>query len=294
MQKRKAAVFILLGQSNATGHDVPMEEKDIIRTPLCNVFGLHRDDNQSFGVTSLKWSGYTSGGMNLGETQDDTYSVANCLAALWQAHVDCGNEAELGDLYIVHMSVGAEGVGPGQMWSPDKEQTLTPGELGTVNISLFPLSMHIFSLLDQSFSELGLEYEIIGLHWRGGEQEFLQTVDYLRPILSSIYHKLMDEWNRVLHCPPTVLHRIVCRDRVLLNDPNGGQLESMNHINAVFEELERDYGNISIFDVRNAPQYVPDVQGNGIFKGDVVHFTPEVNRWVAGEILNDYINNRAQ
>ena len=56
----KAAVFVLLGQSNAVGHKVPMDEKDQIREPLKNVFGLKREDNQSFTNEELCWSGYTS------------------------------------------------------------------------------------------------------------------------------------------------------------------------------------------------------------------------------------------
>ena len=78
----KAVVFILLGQSNAVEHDVPMTEEDKITEPMKNVFGLSRKFNQSFENTELKWSGYTSFGISLGEEQDDTYSLANCLAKL--------------------------------------------------------------------------------------------------------------------------------------------------------------------------------------------------------------------
>ena len=38
MQRRKAAVFILLGQSNATGHGIPMTEED--RIPFGKLVGL--------------------------------------------------------------------------------------------------------------------------------------------------------------------------------------------------------------------------------------------------------------
>ena len=89
-KNNKACVFILLGQSNAVGHKVPMEEKDKICEPLKNVFGLKRDDNQTFDNNELFWSGYTSDGMNLAEEQDHTYSVANCLAGLWQDEIDSG------------------------------------------------------------------------------------------------------------------------------------------------------------------------------------------------------------
>ena len=63
----KAAVFILLGQSNAVGHGIPMEDKDKIGEPLSNVFGLTRMLNQSYDNDKLYWQGYTSDGMNLAE-----------------------------------------------------------------------------------------------------------------------------------------------------------------------------------------------------------------------------------
>ena len=69
----RAAVFILIGQSNAVGHGVPMESDDKICRPLKNVFGLKRETNQSFENDKLYWSRYTSDGMNLAEEQDDTY-----------------------------------------------------------------------------------------------------------------------------------------------------------------------------------------------------------------------------
>ena len=95
---KKNAVFILLGQSNAVGHNLPMEEQDKRLVPMENVFGLSRNENQSFDIDHLTWSGYTSFGMNLAEQQDHTYSVANCLAALWQKHIDEGNLCRLPDL----------------------------------------------------------------------------------------------------------------------------------------------------------------------------------------------------
>ena len=67
--KMKNQVFILFVQSQAVGHAIPMEENDKIKTPLKNVFGLSRSDNQSFDIKALTWRGYTSGGMNLAEEQ---------------------------------------------------------------------------------------------------------------------------------------------------------------------------------------------------------------------------------
>ena len=177
---KKVAVFIILGQSNAVGHGIPMREEDIIKTPLKNVFGLNRKDNQSFSNSQLTWSGYTSYAMNLAEEQDNTYSIPNCLASLWQKHIDDGNNLNLPNLYIVQIAIGAQGVSDGYMWYPDREEKLVAGKLGVVDISLFPFSKHIFSLLNDSFAKQNLEYEIIGLHWRGGENDVTASKEYLQ------------------------------------------------------------------------------------------------------------------
>ncbi len=285
---KKAAVFILLGQSNAVGHVIPMKEEDIIKTPLKNVFGLSRTENQSFDNEKLTWSGYTSASTNLAEEQDNTYSVANCLAALWQKHIDEGNEKGLPDLYIIHIAVGAQGVTNGYMWYPKREEKLIPGRLGTVNISLFPFSRHIFGLLERSFAEMNKDYEIIGLHWRGGESDALAKAEYLSEQLENIYTEIFDEFNRLLGVPPIVLHKLVCPDSMNAMDPTGGYLKNMHYINEVFGRLEKRYENISILDPQTAPYFIPDIRGNGLFIEDAIHFTPEVNTWVAENILSGY------
>ena len=288
MSSKKAAVFIMLGQSNAVGHGLPMAEEDKILSPLKNVFGLDRKDNQSFETAGLFWSGYTSGGMNLAETQDHTYSVPNCLAALWQKHIDGGNALGLPDLYIIQIAIGAQGVSEKYMWHPDREKKLIPGVLGTVDISLFPFACHIFGLLEESFAKKGIDYEVIGLHWRGGENDVDVPKPELEQHLEAIYTRLFDAFNALLGTPPTVLHRIVCPDRMNEMDPPGGYLENMHWINRLFDVLALRYENLSVFDPRQAPQFVPDERGNGIFIEDAVHFTPEVNRWVAETVLKNY------
>ncbi len=289
MSGKKAAVFILLGQSNAVGHGIPMEEKDIIKTPFSNVFGLSREHNQSFESTRLVWSGYTSFGMNLGEEQDNTYSVANCLASLWQGHIDGGNRYELPDLYILQIAIGAQGVTQGYMWHPDREKKLIRGKLGVVDISLFPFCEHIFGLLEESFAKRGTEYEIIGLHWRGGENDVSASSEELSRQLEGIYTKMFDAFARKLGDCPIVLHRLVCPDRMMALDPSGQYLKNMQYINGVFESLQQKNEHISLFDATDAPQYDPDIYGNGLFIEDAVHFTPQVNRWVADCILKKYI-----
>ena len=290
MNRNKAAVFILLGQSNAVGHGIPMCEEDVIRRPLKNVFGLSREKNQSYDITELAWSGYTSFGMNLAEEQDNTYSLANCLASLWQRHIDDGNLYALPDLYIIQIAIGAQGVTEEYMWYPERAPRLVPGKLFEVDISLFPFSTHIFSLLDPGFSKMGKEYEIIGLHWRGGENDVTASASDLSERLEPIYRTIFDAWNALLRHPPIVLHKIVCPDRMNELDASGAYLQNMHCINDVFDRLVQGYENVSLFDPRTAPQYVPDIRANGLFIEDAVHFTPEVNAWIAQEILKQYAN----
>lgn len=287
---KKCAVFVLLGQSNAVGHGIPMTEGDRIIMPMKNVFGLSRAENQSLELEKLRWSGYTSGGMNLAEEQDHTYSIANCLAAAWQAHIDGGNALGLPDLYIIHIAIGAQGVTRKYLWHPETEPILVPGVLGTVKISLFPFATRVFSLLDGSFSEMGREYEVIGVHWRGGENDVLAPTETLAEELKSIYTTIFDAFDKHLHAPPTILHRLVCPDRMHDMDPTGEQecLKKMGIVNAEFDRLAATRENFSVFDATTAPQFVPNTCGNGLFMQDNVHFTPAVNTWIAEKILTEY------
>ena len=288
----KAAVFVLLGQSNAVGHKVPMEIKDQICAPLKNVFGLKREDNQSFTNKELYWSGYTSDKMNLGEEQDHTYSLANCLARMWQNEIDSGNKSNLPDLYIVHIAIGGQGVRKKFMWSPEYEKKLIPGKGKEVNISLCPLTVHILSLLKESLAKLGKTDIFTTIHWRGGEEDAVSSKSAIEPILKGIYDTLFGGFYEALgERVPTVLHKIVAHDRYLERRPSGEWLESMHYVNEVFGELCKENNNITMFDATNAPHFVPDVRGNGLFLEDVIHYTPETNIWVAEQILSNYKDN---
>lgn len=284
---KKCAVFIMLGQSNAVGHGIPMREEDIIKKPLKNVFGLSRKENQSFTNEELVWSGYVSAGMNLAEEQDNTYSVPNCLATLWQQQIDNGKE--LPDLYIIQIAIGAQGVTEKYMWYPKREEKLIPGKLWTVDISLFPFSKHIFSLLDESFKKMNKEYEIIGLHWRGGEEDTAATREYLECSLENIYSEIFDEFNKLLNTPPITIHNFICGDHMDDLDSTGKFRENMYYINSVFKSLEEKYKNISIFDIQKYPHFTPVDRDKGLFLEDAVHYTPEVNKWVAECVLKDYL-----
>ena len=281
----KIAVFMLFGQSNATGHGSPMNKDDIINEPLKNVWGLNREPNQSFDTENLKFSKYTSYGMNLAENQDNTYSVANCLARNWQNAIDNGEN--LPDLYIIHISIGGQGVFG--MWSPDRPKKLIRGRLGDVDISMYPLAIHILSLLKKHFERCNIEPDFVGLHWRGGEQEFWQHIDNLRngERLKNIYKTMFDGFRSALgYTFPIVLHKL--NFEIILNGiENGKHLPSMHYINQAFSELCYEVPNVSMLDTALAPHYDPN-NGHSLFLGDMLHYNPKTNNWVATEILNNY------
>ncbi len=285
----KAAVFILLGQSNAVGHALPMREADKITEPLTNVFGLCRKENQSFDVSRLSFSGYTSGGMNLGEAQDHTYSVANCLARIWQDEIDAGNPRNLPDLYIVHIAIGAQGVTEGYMWHPAYERKLVPGVQGIVDIALTPFTNHILSLLEKSFAEMGKPFEVMGIHWRGSENDALASWEVLEKTGEHIHKALFEGFTKSIgRIAPVILHLRASEERCMERDPSGEMLRKVRYINGIFEKLAAEYENISLFDIKNCPLYRQDVSGNGIFIEDHVHYTHKANLWTAEEILRTY------
>ncbi len=282
----EAAVFILLGQSNAVGYATLMSEEDKIKEPLKNVYGLSRALNQSYHNERLDWSGYTSANMNLGETNDDTYSVANYLAKLWQEEIDAGNH--LPDLYIVHIAIGAEGVTEKYMWYPDREKKLIPGELGTADISLYPLTTHILSLLQGSFKEMGKTPSVVELHWRGGEQEMCVPADELRGLMD-IYDRMFEGFQEALGMETQyTIHYAPISERAVELDPSGEYLKSLHVVNEAFEKQVEKHNNFSLFDSRKAPHYEPNTRTHGLFLGDAVHYNPQTNRWVAEEILKDF------
>ena len=284
---KKAAVFMIFGQSNATGHAMMMKEEDYISKPLKNVYGLNREPNQSFDIDRLEFSGYTSFGMNLAETQDNTYSVPNQLARAWQDKIDAGEE--LPDLYIVQISIGSQGLY--DMWNMEMERKLKPGTLGEVEISLFPFTVHILSLLNKYFKDNEIEPDFVGMHWRGGEQETR------RPFASLMEGKLKNDYKKFFgalrealgYNAPIVLHKMPFVEVFAKEDPTGGHLGAMTYINYVFEQLTRELEDTTVFDPTKCPFYNPAIWDSGIFRWDLIHYTGEMNTWVAEEILNEYI-----
>ena len=283
----KVAIFMLFGQSNAVGHAMPMKEEDIIKEPLNNVWGLYREPNQSFDTEKLKFSHYTSFGMNLAETQDNTYSVANQLARLWQNEIDSGNEAGLPDLYVIQIAIGSQGLF--DMWNMQRARKLIPGKLGDVDISLYPFTCHILKLLREHLDRCELEPVFVGLHWRGGEQETRRDAEFLKENLKSEYKKFFAGLRSAIgYNVPVTLHRMPFVDVMKKEDPSGAHLANMNYINQVFDELAVEQELTSTFEPTMCPFYDQYAWDKNIFRWDLIHYTGELNTWVAEEILRTF------
>ena len=163
-----AAVLYIMGQSNAHAHDQNLAEQEHITCPMKNVRTLNRAYNQSFENDHVEWSGFTSAEYNLGETQDHTASLAYYTAKAWQKAIDDG--MALPDLYIVQISIGAEGLfagndnGPTGMWSMEKPKKLKPGVLLEADIALFPFALHTMKLVHEDLSARFHNPYMLGLH----------------------------------------------------------------------------------------------------------------------------------
>jgi hypothetical protein len=264
-----------------------MVEEDYIKEPLKNVFGLNREPNQSYDTENLKFTGYTSFGMNLAETQDNTYSVPNQLARLWQDRIDNGED--LPDLYIIQIAIGSQGLYG--MWDPDRPKKLIPGKLGEVDISMYPLAVHVLGLLKKYFTERELEPECVGMHWRGGEQETRMSIAEMQERgIKKTYLRLFAGLREALgYETEIVLHKMPFREVMLKEDPTGEHLKNMEYINSVFEELVAEMDNAKMFDPEKAPFHDPNAWDRNIFRWDLIHYNQRTNTWVAEEILNDYI-----
>jgi hypothetical protein len=79
---------------------------------------------------------------------------------------------------------------------------------------------------------------------------------------------------------------------MLKEDPSGVHLQSMEYINQVFDELAIEQKLTSTFEPKECPFYDEYAWDKNIFRWDLIHYTGEMNDWVASKILDDFIKNR--
>lgn len=275
MKFKKAAVVFITGQSNAHAHGQYLPESERITVPMKNVFALDREQNQSFELEDVVWSGFTTQGKNIGEWQDYTASLAYHLAVRWQNAIDQGKS--LPDLYIVQMSIGSQGIING-MWNPDWPKSMKPGTLDVVDISLFPFAQKMFPLALQNLKNQGLEPEVIGWHWLGSEQDTTKEA-YARADFSQRYDSFFDEMLSFIGCNcPTYLYKLYFQKCC---EANGDPAWSVDRINQEFERQCVRHKNMQIVDVQNCPYWDGNHPHWGVFCFDNGHYLPPVHQWFA-------------
>ncbi len=284
--KNAAPILIVLGQSNALAHGTKLAESEIIRTPLKNVHGLSREFNQAYGLDDVTWSGFTTGGMNLGETQDDTACIPNYFAAMWQRAID--NGADLPDLYVIQISIGAQGVAQFEMhgwnmWYALREPIMKPGKSGECDISLYPLTTEILSLAAMNLIASGKRPQVIGLHWNQWETECLTGSKALNEAKEN-YENIFWGFFTALGSDKTGKNVPLYLYRPLTEGYEQSRLDRMNDI---FEGFTNTYENCKILDLRESSLYNDTPKTHGIFQSDGIHYTAEAQRWFAERQWSD-------
>ncbi len=276
--KNSAPLLVVLGQSNAHAHSTKLPENEIISVPLKNVWGLDREYNQAYGLDDVTWTGFTTGGMNLGETQDHTCCLANLFAKKWQNTID--NGADLPDLYVIQISVGAQGVAEfemhgNNMWWPFRELILKPGPLGECNISLYPLTTEILSLAVVNLTMQGKKPQVIGLHWNQWETEVHTGSKALNDAKAN-FENLFWGLFTALGSDKTGKNIPFYLYRAITDNYEPSRLDRMNEILDGFRDSLAD---CRIIDARESELYNDTPKTHGIFMPDGIHYTPEANRY---------------
>lgn len=275
LKKNDAPILIIFGQSNAHGYGTILPEKKKIITPCSKVKGLLRKDNQSYEIKDVTWSGFTTEGMNLGETQDHTCCVASEFARRWEK---ISEQKDLPLLYIIQISIGAQGINEFEqdkcnMWFPDRAPVLIPGNFEKVNISLYPLAIHILELVMQNLKKSGKDPKIIGLHWNQWETE-VGTGKMALDNAEENYLKIFEGFRNAVGIPcPIYLYKPI--SEVYNNE------EGRNEISSLFEKFANSNMGIEVIDILKSALWNPNHVDKGIFQEDLVHYNMEAHDWFA-------------
>ena len=281
-KKCHAAVLFISGQSNAHAHGQLLDEKDRITVPMTNVFSLDREYNQRLYIQDVVWSGYTTEGKNLGETQDHTACFAFFFAKRWQNAINEG--MELPDLYIVQLSIGSQGIING-MWNPDKAPVLKPGVHGIVDISLYSFARHINRLVMKNLNSRYEAVDVIGWHWFGSEQEVWNEV-YKNGDFSQRYDFFFDNMLSSIGVScPVYFYKIYlesfCKD-------HGLPLDASEYINRELLRQSKRISNSYFVKAEECPYWNEEDPTRGIFSTDYAHYLPHTQEWFAEKFWMQY------
>ena len=278
-----AALLFVSGQSNATGHQQFLPEDERIVRPLKNVWALDRRDAQSYTTTSVTWHGYTDEGKNLGEIQDFTGSIDHYIAAAWQAAIDAG--ASLPDLYIVHISVGGQGLVRG-MWREDKPEVLVPGPFYACDIGLYRLAMHTLSLVSADLKRRFARPAAIGWHWIGSEGDSDPGV-WDAPDRHERFDRFFDTQLAAIGLPCRVYFYKLVFTQCAVPGENWPQPFQTDAVN---DEFARQVGRLpdaELVTAEDCPLWDAADPLCGIFADDGIHYLRQTQEWFARHFLDE-------
>lgn len=281
---------MVLGQSNAYAHGTLLPKEEQVTEPMKNVHGLSKESNLSYDLKDVKWGGYTTCGMNLGNSWDHTCSICNYFAKMWQAAIDGGRK--LPDLYIIHIAIGGQGIAQFEvrglnMWYPFREPVIEKLEGNEYNISLYPLTTEILSLAMMNLIGAGKHPKIIGLHWNQwetdcetGSNALNNFADNLRNLMWGFCTALGSD--RQGSGIPIYLYRAFCERY---------GMDRIQKINEIFNNMTKEYEKCKVLDLEESGMYLPEPVTKGIFLKDGVHYTPEAHKWFALQQWNDAVES---
>lgn len=275
MKKKDVAVLFISGQSNAHAHGQVMKACDRIVNPLANVFSLDRNQNQSLSIDDVVWSGFTTEGKNLGESQDNTYSLAYFFAKLWQEAIDRGKN--LPNLYIIQISIGSQGIVNG-MWNPDKEKIMIPGALGKVDISLFPWALQVNRLAMLNLKRAGNNPIVIGWHWLGSEQDVWNNT-FECSDFQQRYNYFFDSMLQAIGEPcPLFLYKLYLQK---FCEKNSISLHAIDTVNEALLQQCNRHKDVTVIEAAQCSYWDVNNPHFGIFAEDDAHYLAKVQRWFA-------------
>lgn len=275
-RENDAPVLIVMGQSNAHGHGTRLETKKEAELQCAHVYGLAACSNQSYDIQDVVWQPFVMHGMNLGERQDYTCCLGGEFARMWEDTVRQG--AALPALYVIQISIGGQGIDEqekdGQnMWWMEREPVLVPGELQSVNISLYQLAIRVLNLAMKNLKKQGKRPVILGMHWNQWETEVASGCEVvnraeqnLQKLFQGFYDALGGICNTYLYQPLS---------RVYENEPLRMQMKQL------FEHMVEKQEHFRLVDLMESPLWRSWRQDKGVFQADLVHYTAEAQRWFA-------------
>lgn len=271
-----AAILFIMGQSNAHAHQQALPLEACIHRPMQNVWTLRGADHRTLKVSRIRWSGYTTQDSNLGEQQDDTARLSYFAAKVWQTAIHQG--ALLPDLYIVQISIGAQGIMNG-MWNMEKEAVFHPGTLENIDISLFPFAKHLLRLVREDINARFQTPAFLGLHWLGSEEDTVFGVARDHTIQET-YLRFFSQLLAAIAFPcPLYLYQLLLRRKETVED--------LDSINETFRLLCSKLPDTHLVETDHCPLYDEGHPTFGIFAGDQVHYLSKTQQWFAENLFSN-------